>query len=77
MAGLPISMYCTNCGAPLSIADDMERFACGYRGTQLVVERRGGTVALKRIESAIQQVRIGTGKTAAELAVVRLTKELQ
>ena len=35
----------SNCGAKLDVYDDMERFACGYCGTEIFVERRGGTVA--------------------------------
>ena len=41
----------------------------------MVVERRGGTVSLKAVEQAIQKIQIGTDKTAAELAMVRLKEE--
>lgn len=76
MFGIAIPINCANCGAPLTITPDMESFHCGFCGSQLVVERKGGTVALKKIESAIQQVQIGTDRTAAELAVTRLSREL-
>lgn len=55
--------------------DDMERFACGYCGTELIVQRRGGTVALRAVTEAIRKVQIGTDKTAAELALARLNQE--
>jgi ribosomal protein S27E len=71
-----ISLKCQSCGAPLQVYDDMTRFACGFCGTEMLVERRGGTVALKSIEQAIQLVQAGTDRTAAELALVRLQKEL-
>jgi hypothetical protein len=42
----------------------------------MLVQRRGGTVALKAVTEAIKQVQVGTDKTAAELALVRLQNEL-
>jgi DNA-directed RNA polymerase subunit RPC12/RpoP len=70
-----INLNCANCGAKLDVYEDMERFACGYCGTQLFVQRRGGTVALKAVTDAIKKVQIGTDKTAAELALARLGHE--
>ena len=70
-----INLNCANCGAKLDVYEDMERFACGYCGTELIVQRRGGTVALKAVTDAIKKVQIGTDKTAAELALARLNQE--
>jgi len=70
-----IAMGCVGCGAPLEIAPDMEHFACNYCGAVQRVERKGGTVALRKVEQAIHAVQRGTDKTAAELALVRLEKE--
>jgi hypothetical protein len=72
-----VGLNCTNCGAKLDVYDDMERFFCGYCGTEMVVQRRGGTINLKGVTEAIKKVQIGTDKTAAELAPVRLTEELK
>ena len=72
-----IPLNCTNCGATLGVYDDMERFACGSCGTELLVQRRGGTVSLKSVTEAIKKVQVGTDKTAAELALVRLNDELR
>lgn len=72
-----ISLKCQNCGAGLEVYDDMTRFACSYCKTEMVVERIGGTVALKAVEAAIQKVQVGTDKTAAELAITRYEGELQ
>lgn len=77
MADNFINLSCANCGGKLNIYDDMERFACGYCGSEMLVQRRGGTVALKAVTEAIRQVQVGTDKTAAELALVRYEKELQ
>ncbi len=71
-----ISLTCNNCGGKLDVYDDMERFACGYCGSEMLVQRRGGTVALKDVTEAIKQVQAGTDKTAAELAIIRYQKEL-
>jgi DNA-directed RNA polymerase subunit RPC12/RpoP len=71
-----LKLSCVNCGAPLEIGPDLETFACSYCGTQQRVERKGGVVALKRVEEAIKQVQRGTDRTAAELALNRLAKEL-
>ena len=72
-----ISLNCANCGAKLEVYDDMERFACGYCGTEMLVKRRGGTVALHAVTEAIKRVQVGTDRTAAELALVRLGTELE
>lgn len=70
-----VPLSCKSCGAKLEVYSDMERFACGYCGTEMIVQRRGGTVALKGVTEAIQRVQVGTDKTAAELALVRLADE--
>src|ERR1039457_5902622 len=54
-----INLTCANCGGKLEVYDDMERFACGYCGSEMLVQRRGGTVILKAITEAIQKVQIG------------------
>lgn len=77
MADHFISLTCANCGGKLDVYDDMERFACGYCGSAMIVQRRGATVALRAVTEAIKGVQIGTDKTAAELALVRYEKELQ
>lgn len=54
----------------------MDQFACGYCGTEQIVRRQGGTVSLKMVTEAISRVQTGTDRTAAELAIRRLTEEL-
>ena len=72
-----VNLGCTNCGAKLAVGQDIDRFTCGYCGAALVVERSGGTVSLKLVEETLISIRTGTDKTAAELAIRRLTIELQ
>jgi hypothetical protein len=71
-----IQFNCSNCGGVLDVYDDMDRFACGYCGTEMVVQRRGGTVVLA-LAAGLHEVQEGPDKTAADLAVARLTKERQ
>ncbi|MBA2527016.1 MAG: hypothetical protein H0V18_14730 [Pyrinomonadaceae bacterium] len=71
-----VNLNCTSCGGALEIAGDMERFSCGYCGSALMVQRRGGTIGLSLVGDAVARVQVGTEKTAAELALVRLDKEL-
>lgn len=71
-----LTLKCPSCNAALEVFPDMERFSCGYCGTQQIVLRRGGTVSLKLIAESISRVQVGTDRTAAELALVRLKHEL-
>lgn len=71
-----IAMKCASCGAGLQIAPDIDHFACGYCGASLSVVRQGGTVALRLVSDLIAKVQVGTDRTAAELALVRLPKEI-
>jgi predicted RNA-binding Zn-ribbon protein involved in translation (DUF1610 family) len=70
-----VSLACPHCGGKLEITSDIDRFACMYCGSEQIVNRRGGIISLSLITDAISKVSIGTDKTAAELALVRLQKE--
>lgn len=45
-----INLTCPSCGGKLQIPSDIERFACGNCGTELIVQRSGGVVTLAMIE---------------------------
>lgn len=72
-----IQLTCASCGGKLDVYDDMERLACGYCGTGMIIRRRGGTVSLTAVTEAIRQVQVGTDKTAAELALARHENEIK
>ncbi len=74
--GKILQMRCPGCGAGLQITDDHQDFSCSYCGSALHTIRGGGTVALSLI-GAVDQVRANTDRTASELALVRLSDELQ
>ena len=71
-----IPLKCPSCAAKLEVAGELEHFTCGYCGTELIVNRHGGTVSLKVVADAISKVQIGTDEMAAELAIQRLTREI-
>lgn len=72
-----LKLACPHCGAALEIHPDQpEQFACGYCGAAVLIQRRGGTVALREIAAGIDRVRENTDRTAAELALRRYQAEL-
>lgn len=71
-----LKLSCANCLAPLEIGEDLERFTCSYCGSAQIIERSGGVIATRKIETALKAVQRGTDRTAAELAIPRLTREL-
>lgn len=72
-----VSLRCPSCAGKLEVYHDMETFACGYCGAETMVVRRGGSVSLKSLTEVLGNVQRGTDKTAAELALIRLLKELE
>lgn len=77
------TLTCPSCGGKLQISDKINRFACGYCGNEQIVHRESGIVYLEPIAEDVRHIRIGVDnlrggvdKTAAELAIARLTKEL-
>jgi ribosomal protein S27E len=72
-----ITLQCRNCNGKLDVYEDKERFACGYCGTEVVVQSKGGTIILRAVTEAIKRVEIGTEKTAAELVITRYETDLK
>ena len=71
-----MSLTCPTCGAKLEVTEDMDRFACLHCGNEMLVMRRGGTASLKPIVEQLERVRDGASRTASELAIDRLDKEI-
>ena|GEM_PF-3226017 len=71
-----IKLTCPSCGAKLDLTKDVERFACSHCGNEHIVVRRGGIVSLKPVVEALEKVEAGTDRTASELAMARLEKEI-
>lgn len=69
-------LKCPGCGAGLKVGEAVDSFACTYCGASVQVERGEGIVSLRLITDAISKVQRGTDRTAAELALVRIPKEI-
>jgi hypothetical protein len=72
-----IALTCPSCGAKLSIPRDIDRFACSNCGKEHIVERSGGIVALSPVVDTVNRGGTGFDKTAEELAIVQLRKEIE
>ena len=71
------SLTCPSCGGKLQLTPDIERFACGYCGNELLVNRSGGIVSLSPVVAELKGLKQGVDRTASELAIVRLEKEIE
>ena len=71
-----VILSCPSCGGKLEITLDIERFACANCGREQVVKRGGGIISLSPVIYAFKRIEVGVDKTAAELAISRLSKEI-
>jgi hypothetical protein len=71
-----INLTCPSCGGKLQITNDIDRFACGHCGNELIVRRSGGAITVAPIVEGLKEVKTGVDKTASELAMVRLEGEI-
>ena len=72
-----VTLSCPSCGGKLEITSHIDRFACAHCGTEHIVRRSGGLVSLAPVTEEIRRVRTGVDRTAAELAMARLMKEIE
>ena len=72
-----ITLSCPSCGASLQITNELDRFACAHCGQEHLVNRGGGLVSLAPVVERLGGIQRGTDKTAAELALGRLAREIQ
>jgi len=72
-----VTLSCPSCGGKLQITSNIERFACGYCGNEHVVSRGGGIISLIPVAEDIKGIKTGVDKTAAELAIPRIKKEIE
>ena len=72
-----ITLTCPSLSGNVKITDDMNRFACGHCGNEHIVRRSGGTISLTPVVEGLRKVQSGVDKTASELAIVRLKKEIE
>jgi hypothetical protein len=72
-----VSLTCPACGGKLEVANDIDRFACSYCGMEQFVKRSGGIVSLALVADEVKNKPGSTEKTASELAVIRLQKDIE
>jgi hypothetical protein len=72
-----LTLTCPTCGAKLAVTDQIHLLACRSCGNEFMVHRNMGAIYLAPIAQDVKQIRVGVDKTAAELAVARLTKEIE
>jgi hypothetical protein len=71
-----VTLTCPSCGGKLQITTDIEHFACAHCGNEHVVNRAGGVVSLAPVSQELKDVKKGVDRTASELTIKRLTKEI-
>ena len=72
-----MTLSCPTCGGRLEITPDIDRFACSHCGHEHIVRRAGGLVSLKPVMERLETIESGTERTASELAIRRLTPEVE
>jgi hypothetical protein len=71
-----ITLTCPSCGGKLKVTDQIHLLACRNCGNEHMVHRDDGSIYLAPLTQDVRHIRVGVDKTAAELAVARLTKEI-
>lgn len=71
-----LTLTCPTCGAKLRVTDRISVLVCASCGNEHMVTRDGGAIYLAPMADDMRQMRVGVDKTAAELAIVRLEKEI-
>lgn len=74
-----VTLSCLLCYAKLQIGNDIQQFVCSRCGSEYVVKRNGNVISLTPVAVAeqLKGVLIGVDKTASELAIVRLKREIE
>jgi hypothetical protein len=71
-----ITLGCPSCGGKLELTDDIDQFFCAHCGAEHLVRRGGGTIVLDPVEEGLKQIKTGIDRTASELAIVRLRRDI-
>jgi len=71
-----VTLTCPSCGGKLEITSDIDRFACSHCGREHIVKRSGGIISLSPVMDVLKRVEVGVDRTAAELAITRLQREI-
>lgn len=72
-----ITLTCPTCGARLKVTDQIHLLHCRNCGNEHMVVRNAESIYLAPIAQDVRGIRVGVDKTAAELAMTRLSKEME
>ena len=72
-----VNLSCPSCGGKLKITAKIDQFACMYCGNEFKVNRGEGIISLSPLLEHVKKIQEGVDKTASELAIVRLQKEIE
>jgi len=72
-----VTLSCPTCGARLQVSNDLQRFACAFCGNEHIVKREGGAVSLFPTLDGVERVAAGVDRTAIELTIARLEREIR
>jgi ribosomal protein S27AE len=72
-----VTLKCANCGASLQVGTSVNDLACGYCGSHQQVIREGGSISLEKFADSLASVGRSADRAAAELAIPRLTREIE
>jgi hypothetical protein len=71
-----VTLSCPSCGGKLQISGDINRFTCASCGNEHIVNRSGGVISVSPVVNELKKINSSVGSTAAELAIVRIDKEI-
>jgi len=72
-----ICLKCPSCGADIDVTDNVERFRCEFCKSNIKVQHSTDGSSHLGVIEVLKIVQTGVDKTASELAIVRLKKELE
>jgi uncharacterized Zn finger protein (UPF0148 family) len=73
-----VTLACPSCGGPLRrTAADRDAYVCAHCGQEHLVTRSRGRVSLAPLAEGLRRVQAGVDRTASELAIKRLSAEIQ
>lgn len=71
------TLSCPTCGSKLQIGNDLQRFACAFCGNEHIINREGGTISLFPVLESVERIQAGVDRTAIELTIARLERDVQ
>ncbi len=71
-----VTLTCPSCGSRLQVTNDLDRFACGYCGNELHVNRGGGVISLKPVMDGLDRVESKLDQNTEEIRRLRIVSEI-